>query len=74
MLVDKYNHLMRCAKAERVPLVPYLCPDCNADLLALQPPLEDDPWDSVVQCPHCLGLHFRLVSFDGEIGIWSLSK
>lgn len=72
MLVDNLTHLMRCAQAEQLPLLHYSCPDCCVSLLALQPPEDGEPWDSVVTCPHCLGMHFRLTSFDGEVEVWSL--
>ncbi|MDF1691744.1 MAG: hypothetical protein P1U47_05200 [Zhongshania sp.] len=72
MLADKYSHWLRCVKANQVPLLDYTCPDCKQELQALRPPEGEEPWDSVIECPHCQGLHFRVAHSQGAVESWSL--
>jgi hypothetical protein len=74
MLVDKCSHLIRCAQAEQVPVISYNCPDCGVTLHALRPPIGEEPWDSVVACPSCECIHFRLAHSHCDVEAWSLEQ
>lgn len=44
----------------------YECPNCRGELFAMQPP-RGEIYDSMVCCPSCLKLHFRITHSTGEI-------
>lgn len=74
MLVDKYHHWMRRLAVDQVPTIAYPCPCCKEELLALQPPEGEEDWDSLVTCPYCEGIHYRVAQDTGHVKVWSMSE
>lgn len=49
-------------------LTNYIAPCCNKELKALKPTAASHPpFSSAVKCPHCQGLHFKVVYHDGQV-------
>lgn len=51
-------HIVRL-RAEGKPLLTYACPCCD-EAIDIQRPGVGEIWDSMIICPHCDDMHFRI--------------
>lgn len=63
---SSYTRWRARQKQKGAPMRVYCCPHCKGDIETLVPP-EGQVYDSMVSCPHCARMHFKVVSAEGEV-------
>lgn len=68
--IERYETHTEALRSQGLPLAAYSCPACAEQLHSLVPrPDEDRDYTSMVVCPYCDGLHFRVTCDDGSVYI-----
>lgn len=65
-LLARYNEHTDRLKASGAKLTSYPCPACHGTIETIQPP-GGQVYDSIVDCPHCEKMHFKVVFSDGLV-------
>lgn len=65
-LLAKYKAYIARLKKSGAKLSAYFCPHCAKEIEALVPP-RGDRYDSMVECPHCGEMHFKIVDDRGHV-------
>lgn len=67
----KYEAYFARLKKNGDKLSAYRCPYCTKEIETLVPP-RGDQYDSLVECPHCGEIHFKVVDDRGHVGTTKL--
>lgn len=62
-----YQDWLAHAKGSKVRLAAYACPACLQTVECPRPGNGEHPHDSLMMCPHCEHLHFKVVRSDGSV-------
>lgn len=65
-LLARYNECIARRKARGELLASYLCPGCFGEIECSIPKF-GQVYDSIVECPHCEKMHFKVVHHDGLV-------
>lgn len=65
---QEYDAYIARLKNKGVKLVAYPCPACREKIETLVPP-KGRKHDSLVQCPHCEEMHFKVVGAGGRVEV-----
>lgn len=64
---QRYLRWIAQAREDGKPIAGYPCPACGGRIETLAPAADDEPYDSMTQCPHCEELHFKVVWASGRV-------
>lgn len=67
-LLEKHNAYIARCKANGAPTQTYNTPCCSRELEDRVPPEGEGPWDSLVTCPYCGDLFWKVAHHDGIAG------
>lgn len=67
-LKQQYTAYIARLKKRGDKLASYRCPHCREQIEAPAPP-RGQKWDSMVECPHCGNLHFKIVSANRRVEV-----
>lgn len=65
-LKRQYTVYIARLKKSGAKLIAYPCPACREEIETLVPP-KGRKYDSLVQCPHCEEMHFKVVGAGGRV-------
>jgi hypothetical protein len=65
-LLARYNKHIEVRKARGERLASYKCPSCEGTI-ECSIPARGQIYDSLVECPHCGKMHFKVVYDDGDV-------
>lgn len=63
----RYADWLQAAEDSGAALAYYECPYCEGQIATLIPDSAEEPFDSLVTCPHCRDMHFKVVWSDGSV-------
>lgn len=63
-LKNKYHKYIEKVRASGASILSYDCPACKKSIETEAPSNTNECWDTITICPHCDGLHFKIVRHD----------
>lgn len=64
-----YEEWLAKAKADGLRLSRYQCPSCGVDIETPTPACKRESYDSMMLCPHCGELHFKIAHANGTLEV-----
>lgn len=65
----EYEAYMDRWRAGGRPVASYACPTCTAEIEVPRPSRAGEVWDSLMTCPECGAVHFKVVPAHGPVEV-----